>query len=50
MLGVLLLVVLFGVAIAPVHAQAPFAGRTVTIVVGYPTGGGYDRAARMVGR
>lgn len=27
-----------------------FQGKTVTIVVGYPTGGGYDRMARLVGK
>ncbi len=31
-------------------AQAPFAGRTVTILVGNPPGGGYDRFARLVAR
>ena len=32
------------------RAQAPFAGRTVTVLVGYSPGGGYDRVARMVAR
>lgn len=33
------------------YAQQPsFAGRTVTIIVGYTPGGGYDRIARMVAR
>ncbi len=31
-------------------AQAPFAGKTVVIVVGNPPGGGYDRLARLVAR
>lgn len=31
-------------------AQAPFAGRTVNLVVGFPPGGGYDRLARTVAR
>jgi len=35
---------------AQARAQAPFAGRTVTLVVGFPPGGGYDRLARTVAR
>ena len=35
---------------APAIAQAPFAGKTVTLVVGFPPGGGYDRIARIVAR
>jgi tripartite-type tricarboxylate transporter receptor subunit TctC len=31
-------------------AQAPFSGKTVTVLVGNPPGGGYDRLARMVAR
>lgn len=31
-------------------AQAPFSGRTVTVLVGNPPGGGYDRFARLVAR
>ncbi|MGH2348619.1 MAG: Bug family tripartite tricarboxylate transporter substrate binding protein [bacterium] len=31
-------------------APAAFQGKTLTIVVGYPPGGGYDRMARLVGR
>lgn len=34
----------------PGLAQTPFAGKTVTILVGNPPGGGYDRLARVVGR
>jgi len=34
----------------PAGAQAPFAGKTVTILVGYTPGGGYDRVARIVAR
>ncbi len=34
----------------PAVAQAPFAGKTVTILVGYSAGGGYDRIARIVAR
>ncbi len=42
--GVLL--IFFSVA----RAQVPFAGRTVTLLVGFPPGGGYDRLARIVAR
>src|SRR5690242_2046833 len=35
---------------APAHAQPTFAGKTVTIVVGYGAGGGYDRIARLVAK
>jgi tripartite-type tricarboxylate transporter receptor subunit TctC len=34
---------------APAAGQS-FQGKTITIVVGYPPGGGYDRMARLVGR
>ena len=34
----------------PAVAQAPFSGKTVTILVGYSPGGGYDRVARIVAR
>src|SRR5262245_4842518 len=35
----------------PAHAQEPFyAGKTVTLVVGYSAGGGYDIYARMLAR
>ncbi len=34
----------------PLQAQPPFAGKTVTILVGFPPGGGYDRIARLVAR
>jgi tripartite-type tricarboxylate transporter receptor subunit TctC len=37
-------------AALPAGAQAPFAGKTVTILVGYTPGGGYDRVARIVAR
>ncbi|MDR7521918.1 MAG: tripartite tricarboxylate transporter substrate-binding protein [Armatimonadota bacterium] len=45
-----LLAVLLGATAAPAWAQATFAGKTVTIIVGYPPGGGYDVMARMVAR
>jgi tripartite-type tricarboxylate transporter receptor subunit TctC len=38
-----------GVA-TPAQAQASFAGKTITIVVGYAPGGGYDLMSRMVAR
>lgn len=44
----LLLALLF-FAMAPAFAQ-DFSGKTVTIVVGYKTGGGYDRTARLLAR
>ncbi len=37
-------------AALPAGAQAPFAGKTVTVLVGYTPGGGYDRMARIVAR
>ncbi|MGH2453061.1 MAG: Bug family tripartite tricarboxylate transporter substrate binding protein [bacterium] len=48
---IVLAMLLAVVAILPVQAQAPsFAGKTVTIVVGYPPGGGYDLISRIVAR
>lgn len=46
----LLSLVAVGLWAAGGAAQAPFAGRTVTILVGNPPGGGYDRFARLVAR
>ncbi len=46
----ILLVLLLGVVTVPARAQATFAGKTVTIIVGYPPGGGYDVISRMVAR
>jgi tripartite-type tricarboxylate transporter receptor subunit TctC len=46
-LGLALVAVLVAL---PAGAQAPFAGKTVTILVGYTPGGGYDRVARIVAR
>ena len=38
-------------AAAPVAAQAQYyAGKTITMVVGYKAGGGYDRTARLLAR
>lgn len=49
-LAVLLAAVILAV-LSPAHAQQPtFAGKTVTIIVGYTPGGGYDRIARMMAR
>lgn len=39
-----------GWGVSRASAQAPFAGKTVTLVVGFPPGGGYDRLARIVAR
>src|SRR5262245_41315525 len=33
-----------------VGAQQPYAGKTVTIIVGYKAGGGYDATARLLAR
>jgi tripartite-type tricarboxylate transporter receptor subunit TctC len=48
--AVLLLLAL--VVVLPVQAQQPpnLQGKTVTIIVGYPTGGGYDTLARIIAR
>jgi tripartite-type tricarboxylate transporter receptor subunit TctC len=45
----LVLAVIASLAAAPVFAQY-YAGKTVTIVVGYKTGGGYDATARLLAR
>jgi tripartite-type tricarboxylate transporter receptor subunit TctC len=45
----LVLAVIASLAAAPVFAQY-YAGKTVTIVVGYKTGGGYDATARVLAR
>jgi tripartite-type tricarboxylate transporter receptor subunit TctC len=46
------LAVIVALGTVPGSAQSPptLAGKTVTIVVGYAAGGGYDRIARMVAR
>jgi tripartite-type tricarboxylate transporter receptor subunit TctC len=38
------------VAAAPLAAGAQYAGKTVTIIVGYKAGGGYDATARVLAR
>jgi tripartite-type tricarboxylate transporter receptor subunit TctC len=45
----LVLAVIAALAAAPASAQY-YAGKTVTIVVGYKTGGGYDATARVLAR
>lgn len=45
----LVLAVVAALAAAPVYAQY-YAGKTVTIIVGYKTGGGYDNTARLLAR
>jgi tripartite-type tricarboxylate transporter receptor subunit TctC len=48
---IVLAVLLAAAAMLPVQAQAPsFAGKTVTIIVGYPPGGGYDLISRIASR
>ncbi|TMH38568.1 MAG: hypothetical protein E6H54_22170 [Betaproteobacteria bacterium] len=46
------LALLGALAIAPLiaAAQPNFAGKTITIIVGYKPGGGYDATARMIAR
>jgi len=44
------LAVLSAAVPVPAQGQASFAGKTVTIIVGYPPGGGYDAISRMVAR
>ncbi len=48
--GLAVCALLVGLCTAGAGAQALFAGRTVTVVVGFPPGGGYDRIARVVAR
>jgi tripartite-type tricarboxylate transporter receptor subunit TctC len=43
-------VLVAGWPLLPASGQASFAGKTVTLVVGFPPGGGYDRLARIVAR
>src|SRR5947209_15719137 len=43
-------VLLAALAAAPLVAQAQYQGKTVTIIVGYKAGGGYDATARMLAR
>jgi tripartite-type tricarboxylate transporter receptor subunit TctC len=40
----------FALSLPPAAAQAPFAGKTVQVVIGFGPGGGYDTWARTVGR
>ena len=53
MRAIAVLLLLAFIAVLPAQAQQPqpnLAGRTVTIIVGYAPGGGYDRIARMAAR
>ncbi|MGH2405303.1 MAG: Bug family tripartite tricarboxylate transporter substrate binding protein [bacterium] len=50
LLAGVLLVGMLPAVLPPAHAQQSFAGKTVTIIVGYTPGGGYDRIARMMAR
>ena len=43
-------VLLAALAAAPLVAQAQYQGKTVTIIVGYKAGGGYDTTARVLAR
>src|SRR5881394_1496334 len=48
-----LLAAALGLAAAPLARAQPapnFAGKTVTVIVGYKPGGGYDATARMIAR
>jgi tripartite-type tricarboxylate transporter receptor subunit TctC len=45
-----LLVAAIGLAAAPLATAQSFSGKTVTIIVGYKPGGGYDATARMLAR
>jgi len=46
----LLLAVLAAIPIAGFAQPSPYAGKTVTIIVGYKAGGGYDATARLLAR
>jgi len=51
-LGLLAAVLAGAIATTPARAQSaePFAGKTVTLLIGFGTGGGYDLWGRTVGR
>ncbi len=49
-LQVLFLSLIMLAAYVPSHAASVFEGKTITIVVGYKPGGGYDRYARLIGK
>src|SRR6476646_4487947 len=46
----LLLAVLAAIPLAGFAQSSPYAGKTVTIIVGYKAGGGYDATARLLAR
>src|SRR4026207_725913 len=45
-----LLVAAIGLAAAPLVMAQSFSGKTVTIIVGYKPGGGYDATSRLLAR
>jgi tripartite-type tricarboxylate transporter receptor subunit TctC len=49
-LVLVVLAVVWPAAPAPAQSAPNYAGKTVTIIVGYPPGGGYDVISRMVAR
>ena len=50
-LALLILQPFIPLTLNPAFAQEPFyKGKTITIAVGLSTGGGYDRAARLLAR
>jgi len=46
----LLFAVLAAIPLAGFAQSSPYAGKTVTIIVGYKAGGGYDATARLLAR
>jgi tripartite-type tricarboxylate transporter receptor subunit TctC len=46
----LLLAVLAAIPLAGLAQPSPYAGKTITIIVGYKAGGGYDATARLLAR
>src|SRR4051794_1712670 len=46
----LLLAVLAAIPVVGFAQSSPYAGKTVTIIVGYKAGGGYDATARLLAR
>ena len=50
MRSLLFAVLLAAIALAGFAQSSPYAGKTVTIIVGYKAGGGYDATARLLAR
>src|SRR3954462_2834226 len=46
----LLLAVLAAIPVVGLAQSSPYAGKTVTIIVGYKAGGGYDATERLLAR